>query len=421
MMESKTTADQPVGLAAGRVATAQYEQIAATSRSDLPWVANGFETYRATLKNLPNVFAWNESNALLESVGILGHSVCLRRMQSLLNVINRYDAKLSFAMRSSFERLSPAARARLILAPETIYRIWHFTKTPAESVKAACGFLNAESALDEPASDKRGRYWTALGDFYYADGAPSEVRARAQLKWAPNEPYCAPRLAQAIPIDFYSPNVAHAKETTVASDFLPFSDEEMSLVRERLEDAFDRISKVSQAAALLIEQFVRVIIPLKVSSGVGSTSERSFPGRVILQGVERATSARIAAALVHEAIHQLLYILEFEGRFVVIEPEERVKSLWTGRPLELHSFFHACFVWYGLANFWALAQKVDAFDPEEANRRMNECLKGFRGRNPVDAIVAPPGAVRGDALQVASTLQQRLQALTTSSSSATVN
>ena len=52
---------------------------------------------------------------------------------------------------------------------------------------------------------------------------------------------------------------------------------------------------------------------------------------------------------------------------------------------------------------------------------MNECLKGFRGISPVDAIVAPPGAVRGDALQVASTLQQRLQVLMASSSSDTVN
>jgi len=222
MMESKTTADQPVGLASRTVATAQYEQIAARSRSDLPWVANGFETYRTTLKNLPNVFAWNESNALLENIGVLGHSVCLRRMQSFLNIINRYDAKLSCAMRTSFERLSPAARARLIMAPETIYRIWHFTKTPAESVKAECGFLNAESSLDEPASDKRGRYWTALGDFYYADGVPSEVPAGAQSKWVPSEPYCAPRLAQAIPIDFYSPNVAHAKEQRSRMIFFRF-------------------------------------------------------------------------------------------------------------------------------------------------------------------------------------------------------
>ena len=89
-------------------------------------------------------------------------------------------------------------------------------------------------------------------------------------------------------------------------------------MRERLEDAFDRISKVSQAAALLIKQFVRVIIPLKVPSGVGSTSERSFPGRVILHGVEKATSARIAAALVHEAVHQATGVTLFLPRLLCV-------------------------------------------------------------------------------------------------------
>jgi HEXXH motif-containing protein len=299
-----------------------------------------------------------------------------------------------------------------MMAPETVYRTWQFRKSPVQTIAALCGFLNAECALKDPGAANGKPYWTALGDFYHSGrGGQAVAGGESEMRWAPDQSFCAPLVAEAIPIDFFSPNVGHAKETTVKDDFLEFSPQEMVVVRQRLSDVFARIAEVSEAAARLVKEFVKVIIPLKVPSGCGSTSERSFPGRVLLQGVEVATPSRMAAALVHEAIHQLLYVLEYEGRFVITEPEGRVKSFWTGRALQLHSFFHACFVWYGLANFWALARNSDAFEGQEVDEGLSGCLSGFQGQNPVDVLNLHPGSVRGDALSIASKLQDRLQVL----------
>ncbi|MBV9761220.1 MAG: hypothetical protein JO340_11705 [Acidobacteriaceae bacterium] len=394
-----------------RPSDAYYEWITAKSDSDLQWTANGFDTYGKTLKALSDIFAWKQSDAVLENVGILSYSECLRRVQSLLDFVGLHDSKLCKAMRDSFENLSLSARARFMMAPETVYRISALRKEAKESIVALVGFLNAETACGDLTAGRPGQYWTALGDFYYADGNLCPAAEHGQVRWVADQSFCAPKLAGTIPIDFFSPNVAHAKETTLQGRRnydLELSPEEKFVICERLADAYTRIGEVSEAAAQLIKQFVRVIVPVKSPSGWGSTSKRSFPGRIMLQGVERVRPAKIAAALVHEAIHQLLYVLEYVGRFVIIEPKDRVRSLWSGRVMAVDNFFHACFVWYGLANFWALARNSSAFDSDHVRQALNECLLGFRGENPIDVLKRHPGCVRGDALAIADAFQSRL-------------
>jgi hypothetical protein len=63
-------------------------------------------------------------------------------------------------------------------------------------------------------------------------------------------------------------------------------------------------------------------------------------------------------ALVHESIHSLLYNVESLEPFYVSANSQvafTAESPWTGKKLYLHSFVHACFVWFGLWSFWSVA------------------------------------------------------------------
>ncbi len=313
-------------------------------------------------------------------------------------------------MRDCFETLPPEGQVRFMTAPETVHSIRRLRAAPLESVRKLCHFLNAESLVNS-----RGRvtvqHWTALGDKCYAGtcggvGVPWTDGQERQ----PGESFQAPVVA-GIPVDFFSPNVFSAKTTTGASsetEYLEFTPEERASVCSRLEDAITCVRAVSESAARVVMDFVKVIIPIKIRAGYGSTSKRSFPGRVILRGIERASAAIVAEALIHEAIHQLMYVLEYEGPFVIEDLSERVRSAWTGRPLLIDAFFHACFVWYGLAQFWALAGASGAFSSDEVRSALDRCGAGFQGPNPAEVLAPHAGTVRIDALNIALTLQQHL-------------
>jgi HEXXH motif-containing protein len=288
-------------------------------------------------------------------------------------------------------------------------------KTPVESIVCLCNFLNGESALHGRAVMADKQYWTALGDFYYAgpDGEQPST-GEDEVTWNRSRSYRAPCLSETIPIDFFSPNTANGNDG-IEAEYLEFSSKERFLVCRHLEAALSHITAVSDVPGRLVKEFIKVIIPYKVAQGHGSTSQPRFPGRVLLRGVEESDTASLAGSLIHEAIHQLLYVLEYEGKFLVDDAEAkanaRVTSLWSGRSLELHSFFHACFVWYGLASFWGRAQSTGVFEASSVQRELTRCLSGFRNQNPVDALGLHAQRVRPDALSVAGKLQGHLQDL----------
>lgn len=372
---------------------------------DLSWVVNTQSRYASMLHKIPDIFAWEDADDHLANLQVFARSVALRRLQSSLNHIGRYDPGLYKSMRSTFEELPLEGKLRFMTAPATFYRITRLRKEPVDSIVSLCNFLNGEAALHGLGPiDKN--YVTALGDFYYSGDAPGGGSPKANA-------VRSPRLAGTIPIDFASPNVADAQETDEKKEYLSYSEEEKAAVCERLSETLRRIELVSEATARLIKQRVKVIIPLKrAGGGAGSTSQPRYPGRVLLRGVEISSYGAIASGLVHEAMHQVLYILEWGGPFIIEDPDMRavqIKSVWTGRDLPLHSFIHACFIWYGLSQFWSLARSKDALDPADITRQLRRSLSGFRERNPVEYLAPYAGMLRYDVLKVAQTLRDRLQ------------
>jgi hypothetical protein len=376
---------------------------------DLSWVATTAPMYASVLKRLPDVFAWSDAPDTLWNLKNLDRSMNIWRLSSFFDHIARYDKELAKMILDTFNALPAEGKVRFMTAPETHNRISRLGVEPSRSIIQLCTFLNGESAYYGIDPIRKG-YCTALGDFYISaeeaiDGCSTDR----------DEELCvfrAPRLADAIPIDFYSPNRVNVDSPSCETNDLSFSPEEESSIADFLNRTFNQISEVCAPAGELIKQYVKVIIPLKVKKGIGSTSQPRFPGRVLLRGTDRCSAAALASALVHESIHQLIYVLEYAGAFIMRDAEPRnnlqIKSLWTGRDLELHSFLHACFVWYGLGKFWERAGNLDVFEKAEVDRELERSLRGYRGENPAQLLQPFAGVVRQDVITVAGMLQQRL-------------
>jgi hypothetical protein len=104
--------------------------------------------------------------------------------------------------------------------------------------------------------------------------------------------------------------------------------------------------------------------PFVFSSG----SFRLMPGLSLLcnSHLLTVTQGKVADALLHEAIHAIIYRYEAYGQRMVPKEKENsapLKSLWTGRHLSPTSFVQACFVWFGLYHFWKqYANRNSGFD-----------------------------------------------------------
>jgi hypothetical protein len=375
---------------------------------DLLWVVNTSSRYASMLHKIPAIFAWEESKDHLANLQVLARSVALRRLRSALEHIGRYDQDLGRSMRSAFEALPVEGKLRFISAPETFYRITLLRKEPVDAIISLCNFLNGEAAFHGLGPIDKD-YVTALGDFYYSEDPPQRFE---DINGREAHAAYAPRFAETIPIDFASPNCATVQESDDKREYLSYSADEKAVVCEKLDEAFSQIERVSEAAAYLIKQHIKVVIPLKAAQGgYGSTSQPHFPGRVLLRGVEICPPASLATNLVHESIHQVMYILEWGGPFFIEDADARavrVKSLWTGRDLPLHSFIHACFVWYGLANFWTQTAASEVFQTADVEKQLTRSMAGFVNQNPADQLTPYAGMLRYDVVKTAATLRDRI-------------
>jgi hypothetical protein len=119
-----------------------------------------------------------------------------------------------------------------------------------------------------------------------------------------------------------------------------------------------------------------------------STPERHLYGTRLWNLDAETSAARIADALLHEAIHTWLDLDALtRGRGVrpggpwgpedvLSDGVSRLVSPWTGAPLSISIFAHACFVWYGLLNLWSTAC-LGPSPPREAPALAKAAWKGF--------------------------------------------
>lgn len=118
-------------------------------------------------------------------------------------------------------------------------------------------------------------------------------------------------------------------------------------------------------AANLVEGFVWNLFFLKELSALSSLSSGTFhslPGLVLICNahLEKIMPIQIEEALIHEAIHCYLFILEANGPPLLINDNtwmQKIVSPWSGATIGVHSAIHAGFVWHGLRQYWNVRSK----------------------------------------------------------------
>jgi len=152
----------------------------------------------------------------------------------------------------------------------------------------------------------------------------------------------------------------------------------------------DCIARASGTARALVDAGVRVLLPKELPNAGQATPSASWRAAIGLVAIGNPLRAewspqRMADALVHEAIHQLLYKVELRQPFFVdlgTASRLEVVSPWSGSTLKLTQFAHACLVWAGL---WHLWRRWEGKEPavEQLRRR---AAGGFAGGTPLSLL-----------------------------------
>ncbi len=337
------------------------------------------------IQRMPEVLRWSEDRQVLP----MAHEAYLRlvyeSLDDLVTELRTAEPEVAEHLEAELAIAGPRARVRVLLAPETTFRLrWRRRPELAgEAGRFLGGSLLTERALEAKAPAVA-QSWTALGD--------AEILASGDI-------VRGPELKGLMPLDLDSPQ-ATTVDMVGALERLdpplrPLAGEARERTLRRLTGASAGLLRTDPFFGMFVAEFTKVLVlQSDDAEPYSSGSNGAYVGRTIianahLPGVDEA---EVADSIVHEAIHTLLYMQEEcqpwaldEGLF---EAVPRVVSPWSGTNLPVRPFLQACFVWYGLLHFWALAVSVGSFPPDRARALMTRAAAGFL-RDPLVDRLAP--------------------------------
>jgi HEXXH motif-containing protein len=301
-----------------------------------------------------------------------------------------------------------AVFTRFVTAPEVTNRLlWR--RPSEESARFLADTFEAElAACGPPAARNAATRWSALGDFHVSD--------TGQLHW----PY---RIDDFPPIDFGSP---HAENMARSEGFVEvgtpetrgFSMDETEEQVAALVRTRDAIASTSSEAHRFVVTFNRVLILQRdpgAPEGFASGSTGQYIGRSFISNpqLDFVDEAQLADAIVHEGIHGYLYMLELNVPWVLrpdlYETTPAVYSPWTGNHLAVRPFLQACFVWFGLANFFARAFTQRTLPRARAYARLRIAATGFLKDELVSLVERYDNAISPEILSAIQSMQTTIR------------
>ena len=315
-------------------------------------------------ETISSVLTWTDASEVHGRM-LSGHAALLAK---------RYEEKLERFRRAGIggrltalsESLPKGALSVMQMAPESVCKLLY----EPEHFSHLLSSLIAEHRRLGNAVEPRDSVWTALGDSYFPGNGGSAV------------PFEAPRLSNGIPVDYESPQV----DTSIglaSGGYHKLTRCEAELGVEKLESALSGIGQASPEVRCLLDAYVRVIVVRggEPRNTFASASYDNYIGKMAFCNLDSdaVPQARIMDGMVHEAIHAFLYVREEEQPY--FSHREAANALvavspWSGRTLPVHSFFHACYVWFGLWQFWRRALKA-GFQDETAVQLFQRARDGF--------------------------------------------
>lgn len=313
-------------------------------------------------------------------------------------------------LRSRFSALNEPAMMRLLMAPETHYRL---TRGSGQSLADLVAFLDAaiaaEAALLQSDRVTGYRGWTALGDRYFPGTASvdaSPAFPSRPFEWSPERPYRAPTALTDTVVDGVSPLATLAVDSGTLvgprdGRYRRLSLNSAAQCHKGLQQAHLALQAACPATATFVSGNIRTLALMRDpqrSTVYRSVSSRAFVGKTSLVNpqLEQIGVERLLDSLIHESIHAHLYEIEQAGPWIETDDqrERTIPSPWTGNLLRLDSYLHACFVWFGLASFWALAAPAEGLSASAAQPLYARATRGFEQGNLADALVPFEGQVQ---------------------------
>jgi hypothetical protein len=315
------------------------------------------------LTDLPDILTWQEPSSLLDRLQIQYQALLFARLNALITRIvlpTNVDLRVYFA--DAMEELSGLEQNSLLCEPEISFRLlWPSHHSDVEAALFLAHVLNT-----------RGN--TIRADRFCLDGL--QLDAASPLARTVDISGNLPRRLSDGPVYDANSLMAVIAKAEVAN----------RLIRNVVPNAWTVVANFTKLLHFLPDYDA----PSQFSSG----SSGQFVGRTVIANahLEKITAIELSEALVHEAIHAVLYMAE-QQRPWVLDPDlyagpARIASPWTHNPLPLRPYLQACFVWYGLACYLTGLLQAEGTNDILIKQRLEIALSGFR-RLDLLANIAP--------------------------------
>lgn len=347
------------------------------------------------LEHLTRYFAWRDDGTLTAAMEATLVDASSARYAHLVQRLATRDPARADALGKAFGALPDDAFLRVLLAPETGYRLGY---DPGDALTETADYLETaiavEAAILGQAPVPAKPAWSARGDHYFPGEAGAIVAARTDDVFDPRRPYVAPALHGMI-VDASSPR-AVGKLVHIAGQAAPIAPAHLAAALDRIDAALAVVRETDAAAWRTLTGLTDVIVVRSdpsVPEHYTSASTTLCLRRPVLRNpfVAAARVCDLADGLVHEAIHCACDISEMvDGPWLndASAYGTYVFSPWTGRRLDLHTYLQACWVWYGLWNFWLAALEEGTIAPDDAAYCLARAYRGFYGALAVDRLLA---------------------------------
>jgi hypothetical protein len=265
----------------------------------------------------------------------------------------------------SVVRLPASNQKRLLLAPECFHLLLSTTQPADPELAKLHNFIQLEEHLDDRSRPAPPSSWSALGDYYSGSGSDEHRISTAidgESGFDEGRPFFASKAGHLF-LDAYSSHTSlKPPQDSQLVELTRHTQSELAIAKERIENGLALVRSVSRCAATMVYNSVQVLNLRKLVDDQTCTSSWSWRDLIGTVGLVNTHTpawypALLSEALVHEAIHHTIYKLELSDSLFLdrkAASELTAVSPWSERTLKVTSFVHACFVWFGLWNFWRL-------------------------------------------------------------------
>lgn len=341
-----------------------------------------------SISDAPKLLQFNsEAPALHQALKQQFHALVKSKIQEFVDTAREEAPFLVKQFETKMSGFNASEQEHIVSIPPFLGQVFRYkNKCAPDKIKFWLEIIDRHIAhrdkdfsnLDVPA------FWTLDGAIFMRDQGDEE-----------HVLFEAPKLYDQIILDFFS----EVNASLDSGDYLSFDadDEMVDYSFEEAESLIEHLEKslepANSSAISLLTNFTHVVHFRKSTGAASSTSSSTnggFIGRVLIGNAHLYQPELFADAMVHEATHGVLFMINELEEWMPGTKEHNanhynITSPWTGNFLSPRNLFQACFVWYGLFQFF-LSHQTKYSNTQVVTDRMTLIQKGFQDL-PLDSLL----------------------------------